>query len=240
MQIPGNSVSVIIPTLNEEIYISKILSDLEKQSLKPSEIIIVDGKSADDTLQKIRQFQSVKVFSIEKSTARQRNMGGTKAHGRYLIFIDADVSLSENFIKNSLKQFKKRKLDLACPFFIASSQSLFVRSVFVYFSFIFFLLQKISPSGAGTCFIIKSSVFKSTRGFSDKYKFEDMEYIRRVSSKYNFGIIHTKAYVSDRRFRKTGIFKTTLVYFILSFLFLFNQFKIANIIEYRFGNYNDR
>ena len=42
-------VSVIIPTLNEQDYISDILQDLYHQTRQPDKIIVVDGHSSDNT-----------------------------------------------------------------------------------------------------------------------------------------------------------------------------------------------
>ena len=39
------SLSIIIPTLNEEKYIGKLLDCLSRQSFKDFEVIVVDGKS---------------------------------------------------------------------------------------------------------------------------------------------------------------------------------------------------
>jgi len=42
--------SIVIPTLNEEKYLPNLLNDLTKQKEKDFEIIVVDGKSEDRTI----------------------------------------------------------------------------------------------------------------------------------------------------------------------------------------------
>ena len=48
MSIP--KISIIIPTLNEEDYLSLLLESIKQQNFKDYEIIVVDASSTDDTL----------------------------------------------------------------------------------------------------------------------------------------------------------------------------------------------
>ena len=52
-------VSVIIPTLNAEATIEPLLSALEKQSLPPEEIIVVDSSSTDQNNRVLLQIVSL-------------------------------------------------------------------------------------------------------------------------------------------------------------------------------------
>ena len=42
-------ISIIIPTLNEEKYLTHLLESIKKQSIAPKEIIVVDALSQDKT-----------------------------------------------------------------------------------------------------------------------------------------------------------------------------------------------
>jgi glycosyltransferase involved in cell wall biosynthesis len=42
-------VSVVIPALNEERHLGHLLSDIQRQSLRPDEVIVVDAGSSDAT-----------------------------------------------------------------------------------------------------------------------------------------------------------------------------------------------
>lgn len=53
--------SVIIPTLNEENYLPKLLNSLSL--VKPDEVIIVDGGSADRTIERAKNFGAKVIFS---------------------------------------------------------------------------------------------------------------------------------------------------------------------------------
>jgi len=104
------SVSIVIPTLNEKENIERLLESIIMQDYRPIEVIIVDGGSTDDTLKVINHF--IEGFSDEsltirilseygecRSPANAKNIGFHNAKGRYVLFIDADyVFLEHNFI----------------------------------------------------------------------------------------------------------------------------------------------
>ena len=105
--------SIIIPTLNEEKFIPKLLLDLSYQKDKNFEIIIVDGNSSDKTKEVVLKFKTqlpINFFTVDKrNVSYQRNLGTKKASGRYLIFLDADSGVRSNFIKKTFLIINKKK-----------------------------------------------------------------------------------------------------------------------------------
>src|SRR3990170_5565992 len=96
--------SIIIPTLNEERYLPHLLEDLSKQTFKDFEAIIVDGHSNDATVAQALKFKGkLPELSIlqskERNVSFQRNLGGEKAEGSWLIFMDADNRVPEYFLE---------------------------------------------------------------------------------------------------------------------------------------------
>ena len=53
----GPFFSVIIPCLNEEKYLPKLLKDLQGQIDRNFEVIVVDGKSEDRTVEVAKKFE---------------------------------------------------------------------------------------------------------------------------------------------------------------------------------------
>jgi len=106
------SISIIIPTYNEEGDIMACLESLFSQSVKDFEIIIVDDGSTDGTLSEISILgNKVKVLKQKHLGAGSaRNLGAKEAEGEILIFVDADMTFSKNFIEKLVKPIKKRKL----------------------------------------------------------------------------------------------------------------------------------
>ncbi|MDP3733116.1 MAG: glycosyltransferase family A protein, partial [Candidatus Daviesbacteria bacterium] len=89
--------SVIITTRNEDKVIKRLILSVKKQSYKKREIVLVDNHSTDKTVQ-IAKEMGVKVYSFGPERSAQRNYGAKMAKGKYLLFLDADMELSENVI----------------------------------------------------------------------------------------------------------------------------------------------
>lgn len=229
-------ISIVIPTLNEEKYIGNLLYDISAQTM-PAEVIVVDGKSKDNTVKLVKQYPKVKRYSIPANVARQRNVGGLKATGDFILFMDADVRLPRDFLERTVVQMENKNLDICCPLYLPYKSKPLILLIYIYFNVLFFLFQHISPSGAGSCIACRKQVFLSNTGFDEGLKFDDIEMIRRYGRKFRFGIVLNRIYLSDRRFRKEGILTLMLKYMALSGLFVLGQFKLANRISYGFGNY---
>ena len=108
------NISIVIPTYNEEKYISNCLTSLASQSLKPKEIIIVDDGSTDKTLKalsalKIRSVKLKIISQNHKGAGAARNKGVKQAIGDILVFVDADMEFDRDFIKNLTAPIRKGK-----------------------------------------------------------------------------------------------------------------------------------
>lgn len=236
---PDVRISVVIPTLNEENNVGKLLSDLAAQTRVPDEIIVVDGDSPDGTGRVVEGFPRVRLLSCPPSVSEQRNLGGREACGDIVVFLDADARLPETFFEKFIRRFEQRRLDLACPLFRASEESaLSVKGVHDFFNVTFMLLQKILPSGSGQCIAVRREIFRESAGFDTSLTFaDDIELIRRLSRGRRFGIITKGIHVSDRRFRKYGVSRMVLSLLVMSLIFTLGRFRWANRIEYEFGDY---
>ena len=84
--------SVIIPVLNEERSLVRILSAFESWEPAASEIIVVDGGSTDRTLDIAGDYPCT-VISAAKGRASQMNAGADYATGEILLFLHADTTL---------------------------------------------------------------------------------------------------------------------------------------------------
>ena len=86
------SLSVIIPTLNEEASLKELLCDLKAQNGINLEIIVADGGSRDNTAQIALEF-GASVVNSPKGRAIQMNRGAQNARYEHLFFLHADSRL---------------------------------------------------------------------------------------------------------------------------------------------------
>lgn len=119
--------SVIIPSLNEERYINKILKSLENQTFREFEVILVDGKSDDKTVAIFKKYEekfpSGKILiSDKRNVSYQRNRGAKYANGKYVVFLDADVDISITFLEEIHLSAIKKKFKLATTYILPDSQ----------------------------------------------------------------------------------------------------------------------
>lgn len=97
--------SFIMPVLNEEANIHEILDSIKNQSLKPDEVIIVDGGSKDNTVKLINEFAKknpdlniqLHTNKVKRNIGAQRNFAIKHAKNECLMNIDAGTTLSKNY-----------------------------------------------------------------------------------------------------------------------------------------------
>lgn len=99
-------VSIVIPTFNEEKNISKCLESIFSQNYpkKSIEVIVIDDKSTDKTVEIAKKFPVKILFSGARHAEISKMIGFKKATGEYAVYLDADIELrGKDWIKKMLK-----------------------------------------------------------------------------------------------------------------------------------------
>jgi rSAM/selenodomain-associated transferase 2 len=100
-------ISVIMPAYNEERALPNTLRELLRQR-GDYEIIVVDGGSADRTIECVQEFvlstqdiaqRSLRLLTAPKGRASQMNAGAKDARGEWLLFLHADTVLPTGAIQ---------------------------------------------------------------------------------------------------------------------------------------------
>ncbi|MDO4762836.1 MAG: glycosyltransferase [Flavobacteriaceae bacterium] len=109
------SISIIITIFNRKDELSELLNSLSFQTDKDFESIIVDDGSTEDLSLVIKKFQNhldLKYFKKENSGAGlSRNFGAEKAKNSWLIFVDSDAVVEQNYIQNIKNNILKHSPD---------------------------------------------------------------------------------------------------------------------------------
>ncbi len=232
------SLSVIVPTLNEEHHIGVLLDQLSEQSLRPLEILVVDGNSEDQTQALVKRFSNVTLIKSSRGVSSQRNAGARKAQGDWLFFLDADTHISPEFLKTTLQLLQDSGAEAGIPRYWPYNSTWYIKLFFALSNFLFWLGERRFPSGAGAGIFIQKSLFSQIGGFHDFHVGEDLHLIQRAAQKGNFKVVPVPLGVSDRRFRTYGFWQTTWLYVQLSRHFLRGDFEGAQKQEYTFGEYS--
>ncbi len=165
--------SIVIPTLNEENYLPKLLTDLSKQLNKSFEIIVVDGYSDDKTQAVVEQFMPrlpIQFYSVKKrNLSYQRNYGAAKAGGKYLIFLDADARISRLFIKNLQAEIAKSKHLIYLPKMIPGGGDYTDKILFKLANLLVEISQNTpKPLATGSAMVFYKDFFHLIGGYNDK------------------------------------------------------------------------
>ncbi len=232
--------SIIIPTLNEEDHLGELLESIHKQDFDNYEIIVADAGSKDKTLE-IAKKHNCRI-TRGGLPAKGRNEGAKIAKGSLILFLDADTILPEMVFAKVLREFKKRKLEIATFFLVPSGRKMMSKEV-IGFTFLYnipiFLMEKFLPHAA-MGIMIKKKLFEKLNGFNEKITLaEDHDLARRAKKFGKFGILKsTKLYVSDRRFKKDGLLRTYSKYLLCEGHMIFIGPVEKNLFEYDFDRYS--
>ncbi len=112
-------VSVIIPCYNGWKYMNKCLGALERQTIVPYEVIIVDDCSTDDSYDQLKKYTSCSALNIRLiKNAKNSGPGVSRrsavnlATGDYLAFCDCDDWYEDTFIQEMTEKVKEYTSDM--------------------------------------------------------------------------------------------------------------------------------
>ena len=230
--------SVVIPALNEERHLGRLLSDLASQTRRPDEVIVVDAGSHDATLGVAARSPDAVVLHGGPPVARGRNLGGYASKGDLIFFLDADTRLPVTFFEEFVCEVERRGLDVACPRYFPHDSTLAIRAVHAFWGGVMKAFEATLPSGAGPCIAVRGELFRGSRGFDPSLKFDDVELVRRLSKGRRFGLVGASVWVSDRRYREDGVLRTFLVHLLVALALVLGRFEWANRVTYEFGDHD--
>lgn len=105
MIVKSPKVSVVIPCYNDKDYIQETIQSIVRQTYQNFEIIIVDDGSDDATKQVLQTLIDDRTKVITQTNwgpSAARNNGFNAAAGDYILTIDADDTVEENFLEKAL------------------------------------------------------------------------------------------------------------------------------------------
>lgn len=99
--------SVIIPVYNAEGRLPGLLSRLDSQADPRCEVIFVNDGSSDSSALILANSRYKVINTVNGGASSARNRGLSKAKGDFVIFIDADDSISGDFVSTLLRYAEK-------------------------------------------------------------------------------------------------------------------------------------
>lgn len=207
-------ISVIIPALNEEKNIAVTLQELGR--LKPDELIVVDGGSADGTREVCQRF-GAELHATPKGRARQMNFGARRATGEVLLFLHADTRLPRS-------AFADIRSVLEDPRVVGGRFDLqldAVRPMLKLIGFMISLRSRISKVATGDQGIfVRREIFAELGGYPDIPLMEDVAFSRALKRRGMVACLRSRVVTSARRWEQEGVWGTVLKMWLLKSLYL--------------------
>lgn len=124
-----STVSLCLTVLNESVSIDELMTSVVNQTRLPDEMVIVDGGSNDDTVERIEQYRdrlNIRVLSQPGATiSAGRNRAIREAAGEVIAVTDAGVRLVPNWLKVLVEPIEDGKYDVVAGFFKADPRNVF-------------------------------------------------------------------------------------------------------------------
>ena len=229
--------SIIIPVLNEEAVITRLMRQISDPMLKNRyhyEIIISDGGSTDETLKRVEPYADkvVKhVNNVYQKISIGRNAGSKVAAGDVLIFINGDVTFKDivGFFFELESCFSNSEyVAFTCRVEVSPEEKRWSDRIFLGFYNIYFNFLNVIGigMGRGECQVVRRKVFDLINGNNtDLAAGEDFDLFIRLRRKGKIYFSNrTVVYESPRRYRKKGHLYVMLCWLLNSItVLLFNK-----------------
>lgn len=212
-------ISVIIPAYNEATVIGSTVRYLNTHKRTALEVIVVDGCSADNTVEESRRAGASVVRCAVRGRAAQMNAGAGIARGSILYFVHADSLPPATFAHDILEAVKNGyhagcyRLRFDRPHWFLSVNAWFTRFDFDAFRF-----------GDQSLFVTRENFFNAGGFCEDHRVMEDQEIIGRLKKIGGFRVMEKDIVTSARRYLTNGVYKTQVTFYMI---WLFYQFGVS-------------
>lgn len=209
------SLSIIVPLFNEIEGLPALLAHLQLFKNKGVEVVLVDGGSADGTVDAVKQAGFTMIHS-DKGRGTQMNAGVKYATGDVFLFLHADTLLPNNADKLIEQAAGSEEL-------VWGRFNVQLDSNKVTFSVIsFFINWRSSLTGIATgdqAIFINRVLWDSVGGFPQQMLMEDIEICKRLKNKAQPVCFKEKVITSARRWHKYGVWQTIFLMWRLRWLY---------------------
>ncbi len=205
--------SIIIPTLNEDKVLPKLLGNLS--SIKNRfEKIIVDGGSSDNTLV-IAQSENIELFKDPNGRGSQMNTGAKVSDGNILLFVHADTLLPKDSFEKIEQLFTSPSVQIA-SFRMKFDKQILLLKIYSFFT----RFDSLFSNFGDQVIVVRKSFFEKSGGFPEQKIMEDLAFLRSARKVTKIYKIDSYVITSARRFEKLGLLKTQILnlWYIIKYL----------------------
>jgi glycosyltransferase involved in cell wall biosynthesis len=206
----SSELTIVIPAKNEAKMLPKLLNSLAKQDydgIAEIRVIVADAGSTDGTVEVALSFRDrLAVEVIEGGLPSVgRNAGARLATTPYVLFLDADVELSEStLLRRALWRMRKRKLHLVTTNIACRHGNFFDDVLYMGNNFMQRIGAVLKPFATGMFMLFDREAFWALGGFNEKALFAEDYLLSKGVARARFRIVRGKIWTTNRRFQKLG------------------------------------
>ncbi len=193
--------SCVITIFNEEKSMPRLLDALVSQTMMPSEIIIVDAGSGDNTQKIVKEFSrkfkdsNIKLLIKKGNRAVGRNFGISKSRGEIIFVTDAGCIPDKNWVKNLLRNFKG-SVDVVSGFYYSGAKTPFTQSAAAYTCVMEENVNPLDFLPSSRSIAFKKNVWKKAGGYPEYLDTcEDLVFSRNLKRMGAQFVFEKKAFV---------------------------------------------
>lgn len=213
-----DKISVIIPTYSPENYIEKNIESLKSQTLSKNKyevLILLNGRKEpyyNFIKEKIEKENNFEIIYIEKSNvSNARNQGILKSKGNYILFLDDDDFISDNFLEEVYKLRQNRSIIISNLIAFKDEDGLIVEDYLTKFFLKNISVKsrnklKMRKSLSNACGkLIDKKIILGTKFDEKLKKSEDSLFMLNISKDIDYFITTKEDVIYYRRVRKNSV-----------------------------------
>ena len=200
----AETLSIIIPTLNEADRIDSLLASLQPLRQQGHELIVVDGGSSDGSAAQARRGAD-RVCIAPRGRALQMNAGAGIARGSVLLFLHADTELSPIAAEAVLEELGSSGRDWGRFDVDIAGRHPMLRVI------AWCMNQRSRLTGIATgdqALFVRRATFGAVGGFPNQPLMEDIELSKRLRHLSRPLCLRTRIITSGRRWETYGVWRT--------------------------------
>lgn len=202
--------TIVIPAKNEAGMLPRLLRSLEKQDyagMGETRVIIADAGSTDGTVEVALSFRDRLLVEVIEGGLPSvgRNAGARLATTPFVLFMDADVELSEpTLLRRALWRMRRRKLHLVTTSIGCREGKLFDDLLYAGNNFMQYIGSFLKPFATGMFMLFDREAFWALGGFNERALFAEDYLLSKGVARARFRIVRGKVLTTNRRFQKLG------------------------------------
>jgi len=202
--------TIVIPAKNEAGMLPRLLRSLEKQDypgMRETRVIVADAGSTDGTVEVALSFRDRLLVEVIEGGLPSvgRNAGARLAKTPYVLFMDADVELSEpTLLRRALWRMRRRRLHLVTTSIGCREGKLFDDLLYAGNNFMQYVGSFLKPFATGMFMLFDREAFWALGGFNEKALFAEDYLLSKGVARTRFRIVRGKVLTTNRRFQKLG------------------------------------